>query len=248
MTLIITLTLIPFVGALLCRITKNKARDGFVIVTCTATAMCAIVLSVYFCMQGATDSRILFNFTSHVVDYVCFGINIALMVIVLCFCAKYKKIIPAILAMVQLGFEIFLEFSNEKSSVTVANGFSVDMLTIVMTLIIGIIGSGICVYAIGYMKDFQAHEPKDAKDRRSFFMAVCVAFMGAMFLIVFSNNMSWMLCGWEITTVCSFLLIGYTKTEESIKNSFLQITLNLIGGIAFSVAIFLFLNTTQNHI
>ena len=248
MTYIFTLMLIPFIGALLCFLTKNKARNFFVCLTCAATAACAIAVSAYFCTQGAGESRILFNFTSHIVDYVCFGINIALMLVVLGFCAKYKKIVPAILAVIQLGFEIFLEFSSEKSAVSVTYGLSVDMLTIVMTLIIGIVGSGICVYAIGYMQCFQDHEPKDAKDRRSFFMAVCVAFLGAMFLIVFSNNMSWMLCGWEITTVCSFLLIGYTKTEEAIKNSFLQITLNLIGGIAFAVAIFLcckFLGTQE---
>ena len=239
MTYIFTLMLLPFVGALLCFLTKDKARNFFVCLTCGATALGAVLLGAYFCVQGAGDSRILFNFTSHAVDYVCFGINIVLMLVVLGFCAKYKKIVPAILAVVQLGFEIFLEFSSEKASVSVTYGISIDMLTIVMTLIIGIVGSGICVYAIGYMQDFQAHEPKDAKDRRSFFMAICVAFLGAMFLIVFSNNMSWMLCGWEITTVCSFLLIGYTKTEEAIKNSFLQITLNLIGGIAFAVAIFL---------
>ena len=238
MVLVWTSIILPFVGALLCLITKGKARNFFVCLTCAGTAICAISLAMVFSSTGATSSRTLLNFTSHIFDYVCFGINIALMIVVLGFCVKYKKVVPAVLALIQVAFEIFLEFSSEKSYVTVSNGFSIDMLTIVMALIIGIIGSGICVYAIGYMQDFQSHEPQDAKDRRSFFMAVCVAFLGAMFLIVFSNNMSWMLCGWEITTVCSFLLIGYTRTEEAIKNSFLQITLNLIGGIAFAVAIF----------
>ena len=235
---IFTLTLIPFVGAFLCLLTKDSVRNFFVCLTCTATAIGSVSLVCYFASQGVADSKILFNFTSHAIDYVCFGINIALMVVVLGYCLKYKKIVPAILALCQLGFEIFLEFSSEKTQAEVVYGLSVDMLSIVMTLIIGIVGCGICIYAIGYMDDFQKHEPKGAKDRRSFFMAVCVAFLGAMYLIIFSNDMSWMLCGWEITTVCSFLLIGYTKTDDAINNSFLQITLNLVGGIAFSVAIF----------
>jgi ech hydrogenase subunit A len=229
---------VPFIGALLCLITKDKVRNSLVCLVCGVVAVCAILFSIFYCSQGACDSRILFNYTSHGIDYVCFGINIALMLVVLGYCIKYKKIIPAVLALCQLGFEVFLEFSSEKAKAEVSYGLSIDMLSIVMVLIIGVIGSGICIYAIGYMQDFQKHEPKDAKDRRSFFMAVCIAFLGAMYLIVFSNDMSWMLCGWEITTVCSFLLIGYTKTEEAIKNSFLQITLNLIGGIAFSVAIY----------
>ena len=32
-----------------------------------------------------------------------------------------------------------------------------------------------------------------------------------MYVIVFSNNLLWLFTGWEITTVCSFLLIGYTQ-------------------------------------
>lgn len=238
MDLILGLIIAPFIIALLCLITKDKLRDAVVCIGCGAIAVCAIAFSAYYFSQNIGSSRFTFNFSSHIVDNICFGINIALMFVVLGFCVKHKKVIPTVLACLQLACEIFLEFSTEKASASVSNGLAVDMLAIVMTLIIGIVGSGICVYAIGYMKDFQSHEKKESKDRRSFFMAVCIAFLGAMFLIVFSNNMHWMLCGWEITTVCSFLLIGYTKTEEGIKNSFLQISLNLIGGIAFTIAIY----------
>ena len=70
------------------------------------------------------------------------------------------------------------------------------------------------MYALGYMEDFQAHEPEGAKDRRPTFFALMFVFLAAMFLIVFSNNMEWMFTGWEVTTLCSFLLIGYTRTEE----------------------------------
>ena len=70
------------------------------------------------------------------------------------------------------------------------------------------------------------------------FFALMFAFLSAMFLIVFSNNMMWVFTGWEITTVCSFLLIGFTRTEEAIKNAFRQIIMNLLGGIAFLVALF----------
>ena len=42
----------------------------------------------------------------------------------------------------------------------------------------------------------------------------------------------------EVTTVCSFLLIGYTRTDEAIKNAFRQIIMNLLGGIAFLGALY----------
>ncbi len=107
-----------------------------------------------------------------------------------------------------------------------------------MAFIIGGVGRGICVYALGYMEDFQAHEPEGASDRRPVFFALMFVFLSAMFLIVFSNNMVWLFTGWEVTTVCSFLLIGYTRTEEAIKNAFRQIIMNLAGGIAFLVALY----------
>ena len=50
--------------------------------------------------------------------------------------------------------------------------------------------------------------------------------------------MVWLFTGWEVTTVCSFLLIAYTRTEEAIKNAFRQIIMNLAGGIAFLVALY----------
>jgi ech hydrogenase subunit A len=46
-----------------------------------------------------------------------------------------------------------------------------------------------------------------------------------------------MLFFWECTTICSFFLIGYTKDEVAIKNSFKALAYNMVGGIAFIVAI-----------
>ena len=62
-------------------------------------------------------------------------------------------------------------------------------------------------------------------------------FIAAMFGLVFSNNLNWLYFFWEITTLCSFLLIGYSGTGEAIKNSFLALNLNLLGSVAFASAI-----------
>ncbi len=58
-----------------------------------------------------------------------------------------------------------------------------------------------------------------------------------MFVIVLSDNLEWLFAAGRITTVCSFLMIGYTRTDEAIKNSFRQINLNMIGGLAFLAAL-----------
>ena len=70
-----------------------------------------------------------------------------------------------------------------------------------------------------------------------------LAFLSAMFGIVFFNDLAWMLCAWEVTTVCSFYLIGYTRTEEATANAFRQIWMNMIGGISFTLAL-IFMGTS----
>ena len=133
------------------------------------------------------------------------------------------------------GLITWLELGGHAEVLPAAHIFS-DNLTIVMCLIIGIVGCLICVYAMGYMKDYKEHHT-EFKDRRSFFFAMLFVFLGAMFGLVFSNNLTWIYFFWEITSICSFLLIGYNQTEEAIKNSFKALWMNLLGGLGFAIAI-----------
>ena len=229
MTLIGFLILFPLVAAALLAVVKgNGARKGIVYVSAAIIA----VASIAFAVTYLGSSHQLFVFSSSIVDTICTVIGVVIAVIILGFAVKYKNVLAGALALIQvigsLAFELGMAHHIEVSA-----GFVVDPLIILMALIIGIIGSGICVYALGYMEDFQHHEPEGAKDRRPYFFALMFIFLSAMYLIVCSNNMLWMFTGWEITTVCSFLLIGFTKTEEAINNSFRQIIMNLLGGIGF---------------
>jgi len=46
-----------------------------------------------------------------------------------------------------------------------------------------------------------------------------------------SNYLPLMLVFWEITTLCSFLLIGYARTDEAIGYSFRALNMNLLAGL-----------------
>ena len=70
--------------------------------------------------------------------------------------------------------------------------------------------------------------------------------MGAMFGLIFANNLVWLFLFWEITTLCSFLLIGYTQTEEARRNALLALVMNLAGGLAFAMAIVWFYRETRS--
>jgi ech hydrogenase subunit A len=148
---------------------------------------------------------------------------------------RHKKwlIIPLVLAQAGLGlwFELFQVHRMEEGS-----ALFVDQLSLIMALIIGIIGSLIAVYALGYMKDYHAHKESALDKRRSFFFII-FAFLSAMFGIVFSNDLLWFYFFWEITTVCSFVLIAYRGNRESIDNAFLALGFNLVGGLAMLLGI-----------
>jgi ech hydrogenase subunit A len=123
-----------------------------------------------------------------------------------------------------------------------------DQFSAIMAVIIGLIGGLICIYALGYMKEYQAHHA-DQPDKRPQFFAILFVFLSAMFGVVFSNNLIWMYFFWEVTTLCSYLLIRYPETEESIQNAFRALLYNLIGGACFPLAILvIILSGASDHL
>lgn len=237
MELIGFLILFPLIVAgLLLVIRKTKPRN---IIVCVSSAVIAIASIAITVMNIGTTGQY-FYFQSVVVDYACLGISVVIGVTILAFGFKYKNVPAVILALIQLVGTLVFEFGFAHDAVC-TRGLYMDSLSLIMTLIIGIVGTGICVYSIGYMHDFYFgihHADVEQPDRRPTFFALMFAFLSAMYGIVFFNNMIWLFTAWEVTTLCSFLLIGFTKTDEAIRNSFRQIIMNLVGGIAFLGALF----------
>ncbi len=222
----------PLVAALLVLlIHAERVRDAIVVVSAIGIGFVSLAMAfVYFGQSGVI------SFSSPVVDYACSIIGVVIAAWIIAYSIKYRNALALILGIIQVVANLVLEFGYAHT-LHLDKGLYFDPLTMLMVLIIGIVGSGICVYAVGYMKDFQI-ENKDQKDRRPVFFALMLVFLSSMFGVVFSDNLLWLFTAWEVTTLCSFLLIGYTKTEEAIKNAFRQIVMNLLGGIAFVVALF----------
>ncbi|MCU0631779.1 MAG: NADH-quinone oxidoreductase subunit L [Methanolinea sp.] len=148
---------------------------------------------------------------------------------------KYKKYLAIFLVLAQAALLVYFETTAAAGVHTVPNLF-IDQFSLIMALIIGIIGSLICVYALGYMSTYQEHHP-DVRDRRRTFFFLMFFFLSAMFGVVFSNYLPWVFFFWELTTLCSFLLIGYSGTGEAVNNAFLALNMNLLGGLAFAGAL-----------
>ena len=112
--------------------------------------------------------------------------------------------------------------------------FNIDQFSQVMILIVNIIGTVIILFATGYMDQYEKHRHLDRQ--KTFFFTMSF-FLAAMNGLVMVDTLGWLYLFWEITTLCSFVLIAYNQDAESITNAFRALALNLIGGITFSLAI-----------
>ncbi len=232
------LLLLPLLAAGLLLVVRGNGGRKVVVISFGILIMLATVLLAAGYLVG---DRWQGSFHYPIINYCLLAVDVIIGVYVLGKSIKHKKVLAGALAVAQMAGIIAFEFLIAPS-VNIANDLYIDGLSVIMALVIGIIGSGICIYALGYMKEHECHareKDPNCKDRRPTFFALMFLFLTAMFAIVFANNLAWMFCAWEITTVCSFALIGYTRTDEAINNSFRQIVMNQLGGLAFVIALIL---------
>ncbi len=180
-------------------------------------------------MNGTTHNTYLTE--TSVYDHIIMGGEILLMCIVVFLSIKYKKYYAILLSMFGTIPVLWMDLSGK--ALEGSAHLRVDFLSAVMILIVGIVGILICIYACGYMKDYHNHHT-EVEDRSNYFLALLFVFIGAMFGLIVSDNLGWIYFFWEITSVCSFLLIGYTRTQEAINNSFRALWMNLLGGCGFA--------------
>ena len=233
MELIGFLIIFPFIIALALAFVKNNVvRKAVTYISAVIVAGEAIAFAVNFLVSG---QPVQYLYNTEVIDIIMLVGELFLMIMIIVLSVKYKKLYVAVLSVIQTAAIVWLEFSGYTKEYELHHIYA-DRLTVIMVLMIGVIGSMICIYAAGYMRDYHHHH-KEFTDRRRFFFAMLFVFLGSMFGLVFSSNMIWIYFFWEITSVSSFLLIGYTRTEEAVNNSFRALWMNLLGGIGFAAAI-----------
>jgi ech hydrogenase subunit A len=230
--LLLFLILFPLIAALIMLIVRSDTgRNWIVKVSAIVIGAVSLLLLVTMSDKGI----VLYEFPAEPTGIIMFIIEILIAVFILYLGIKFKNYLVVGLVLLISGIMLYFEWAYAHA-IDVKYSLFIDQFSIIMALIIGIIGSLICVYALSYMKDFHEHH-KELQDRRNIFFFIMFVFLSAMFGLVFSNNLLWVYFFWEITTLCSFLLIGYTKTEEATKNAFTALWMNLLGGVAFAIAL-----------
>lgn len=232
MVAITVFLLFPLAAALtIFLVKKDAARNLIVRISAVITALLTLVVVGLFFRDGIALS----SPWEKSIDLIMAAVEVLIAVYIITLGIRNKKYVISILSFVQTAAVLCFEIGFKKG-IEVEKAIVFDKFTAIMALVIGLVGSLICIYAVGYMKAYHEHH-KEYKERKSFFFSVLFLFLSAMFGIVLSNNLMWMYFCWEITTLCSFLLIGYTQTEEARNNAFRALVINLIGGVAFAAAI-----------
>jgi len=107
-----------------------------------------------------------------------------------------------------------------------------DALSLLMVTLVSGIGALVFLYCSQYFSD---REPRNGR-----FAAVLTGFAGAMLGLVLADDVLLLYVFWELTSVTSFLLIGYSDEEEESRRAAVQALLvTTFGGLVMLLGLIL---------
>jgi ech hydrogenase subunit A len=253
-TLVGLLILFPIVTGSVCLAIKNyKARAVVIILT----AVVLVISSLLLLNQGSFPLKyspsIVWDWVVLVSEYAVLALLLfaGLRDIIRRGISLHNVLSIVLVLGVAIPLAVFEFLQAPQTPLEVKPTIFIDHLSIIMCLIISIIGSLICLYAIRYMKDHEEHlmhlgELKVTKQPRFFFFMLI--FLGVMNGLVFANSLLWLGFFWTMTTTCCWGLIRHDETDIAITNAFRALWMCLIGSVCFVVVIFLAWHSSLNSI
>jgi ech hydrogenase subunit A len=222
------LVVAPFGGAILCAVlgSSRVIRSTIVLATGAVLIASALMLAPFvpFRLSAATFVGVDLHRMIQVADVV-------LLLIILYYGFKNRHLVIIALAILQLALTTYLEFFLVKGPLPSERIFC-DHLSLMMVLIISIVGSIICFQAIPYMENHE-HHYQVMRSRQPRFFFVMLLFLGGMNGLVLFDDLVFIYFFFEVTTLCSFLLIGHDRTTIATQNSLRALWMNSVGGAAF---------------
>jgi ech hydrogenase subunit A len=214
-----TIILLPILVGAACLVLKKNARP---LVVLSSLAMFCLAVLVYlggnktatYHLEVAAGLDII-----EVADYL-------LLAIFLYIGIKFRHLLSVLLAAGQVVTIFYYDFFIR--SWEPGTTLMIDELAIILLLICCVVGGLIMIYATKYM---------ETDPRQGSFYAVMLIFIGSMNGAVMSNNMAWLFFFWEMTTLCSFLLINHDRTEESKQAALRALWMTLLGGLSLAIGI-----------
>ncbi|MCK0114306.1 Na+/H+ antiporter subunit A [Ornithinimicrobium sp. F0845] len=121
--------------------------------------------------------------------------------------------------------------------------FRMDTLAWLMTLIVSAVGALVLLYCAHYFED------RDRSKGLGLFAGSLTAFAGAMLGLVTTDDMLLLYVFWELTTILSYLLIGYVITSKaSVAAAKQALIVTTFGGLAMLVGIIMIGQTQGTYL
>jgi multicomponent Na+:H+ antiporter subunit A len=137
-------------------------------------------------------------------------------------------LVPLTLAIYFVGFITAIESGDVfpfgylwAPSLAIQFSFFLDGLSLLFAILISAVGAVILVYSAGYL----AGHPQLGR-----FYAYLLMFMGSMLGLVLADNLITLFLFWELTSISSYLLIGFDHESEDARAAALQALLVTSGG------------------
>jgi ech hydrogenase subunit A len=227
--------LLPAISAVLCYLfRKASIRNVIVVVTALIMFVVAGEFVKLLFDNGGKITIELHDFAAMSTELAIKLLDLLMFIYFIFIGVKLKKPLIVGLTFLQLIPLLIFEFVIHPHELERA--FVIDYLSLIMILLVSIIGPIITIFAIGYMKEHEHHLHLKKSMQPRFFIILFV-FLGAMNGLVMTNNILWLYFFWEVTTLCSFLLISHDGNELSIKNATRALVINMVGGVAFILGI-----------
>src|SRR5699024_6549145 len=134
------------------------------------------------------------------------------------------------------NFQIKQQTLNWIPSLGINFDFYLDGLSLLFVLLISGIGALVVLYSIFYL---------EKTERLDHFYVYLLMFMSAMLGVVLSNNVFVLYTFWELTSISSFLLIGYWHFKERSRYGALKsLLITVFGGLSMFGGLILLSNIT----
>jgi len=117
--------------------------------------------------------------------------------------------------------EVFYFYHNWVPSLNISFSFMLDGLSLLFSILITAIGALVFAYANSYLPE---------NDKKPRFYLYILIFMSSMIGLVLSENLLTMFIFWELTSISSYMLIGFYHERDASRKSALQALLITAGG------------------
>ena len=224
----VVLMLAPFAGAASCVFLGRSPAARRAVVLATGALLIAAALALLgeapFRLEIHPGLRAPLGITLMAADA-------ALLAAFLYYGAKYRHAGILLLTLLQAaGLAVFKGVLTR--SAAAPGGIVVDGLACLIVLVVSVVGALICFQALPYMDNHERHYGV-SPSRQPRFFGVMLLFLGAMNGFVLFHDLSFLYAFFELTTLCSFLLIGHDRTHVAVRNALRALWMNSLSGVAF---------------